>query len=234
MGAGGVIVPPRTYFDRIQPVLRKYDILFVADEVICGFGRTGNMFGSQTFDLRPDIVTVAKALSAGYLPISGTLVSARLYEILLAQSDKLGIFGHGYTYSSHPVPAAVALETLRIYEERDIVGAVRRVAPHLQTGIRQFVDHPLVGDARGIGLIGAIELVREKATKQGFDPKARVGAYLVSRAQEHGAILRAMPGDIVAFSPPLIISEREIDEILVCFGKALDDTWTMVKEKGLA
>jgi 4-aminobutyrate--pyruvate transaminase len=234
MGAGGVIVPPRTYFERIQPILRKYDILFVADEVICGFGRTGNMFGSQTFDLRPDIVTVAKALSAGYLPISGTLVSGRLYDILLAQSDRLGIFGHGYTYSSHPVPAAVALETLRIYEERDIVGAVRRVAPHLQAGIRQFADHPLVGDARGIGLIGAIELVRDKSTRQGFDPKARVAAYLVSRAQEHGAILRAMPGDIVAFSPPLIISAPEIDEILACFGKALQDTWTMVKEKGLA
>ena len=123
MGAGGVIVPPATYFDRIQPILRKYDILFVADEVICGFGRTGNMFGSQTFDLQPDIITVAKALSAGYLPISANLVSGKLYEVLLAQSDKLGIFGHGYTYSSHPVPAAVALETLKIYEERDIVGA---------------------------------------------------------------------------------------------------------------
>jgi len=113
MGAGGVLVPPATYFDRVQPILRKYDILFVADEVICGFGRTGQMFGTQTFDLKPDIITVAKALSAGYLPISANLVSNALYDVLLAQSDKLGIFGHGYTYSSHPVPAAVALETLR-------------------------------------------------------------------------------------------------------------------------
>src|SRR5207237_4940363 len=129
---------------------------------------------------------------------------------------------------------AVALETLRIYEERDIVGAVRRVGPHLQPGIRSFADHPLVGDARGIGLIGAIELVRDKATREGFPPKAAVGAYLVRRAQHYGAILRAMPGDIVAFSPPLIIREGEIDEILACFRKALDDTWTMVKEKGLA
>ena len=116
MGAGGVIVPPATYFDRIQPILKKYDILFVVDEVICGFGRTGNMFGSQTFNLQPDIITLAKALSAGYLPISANLVSNALYDILLAQSDKLGIFGHGYTYSSHPVPAAVALETLKIYD----------------------------------------------------------------------------------------------------------------------
>src|SRR6266403_679316 len=221
MGAGGVIVPPATYFDRIQPLLKKYEILFVVDEVICGFGRTGNMFGTQTFNLRPDIITVAKALSAGYLPISGTLVSNALYEILVTQSDKLGIFGHGYTYSSHPVPAAVALETLKIYEERDIVAAVRRVGPRLQEAIRSYSGHPLIGEARGIGLISAMELVRDKATKQSFDPKAGVAAYLVRRAQHHGVILRNMPGDIIAFCPPLIISEAEIDEMMGCFAKAL-------------
>jgi 4-aminobutyrate--pyruvate transaminase len=234
MGAGGVIVPPATYFDRVQPILKKYDILFVVDEVICGFGRTGHMFGSQTFNLQPDIITLAKALSAGYVPISANLVSGKLYEILLAQSDKLGIFGHGYTYSSHPVPAAVALETLKIYDEIDILAQVRRVGPRMQAGIRGYADHPLIGEARGIGLIGAVEIVRDKATKQSFDPKAGVAAFLVRRAQHHGAILRNMPGDIVAFSPPLIISEAEIDEMLACFGKALDDTWAMVKEKGLA
>jgi 4-aminobutyrate--pyruvate transaminase len=234
MGAGGVIVPPATYFDRVQPILRKYDILFVVDEVICGFGRTGHMFGSQTFNLQPDIMTLAKALSAGYVPISANLVSSKVYEILLAQSDKLGIFGHGYTYSSHPVPAAVALETLKIYDELDIVAQVRRVGPRMQAGIRSFADHPLIGEARGIGLIGAVEIVRDKTTKQSFEPKAGVAAYLVRRAQHHGAILRNMPGDIVAFSPPLVISEAEIDEMMGCFGKALDDTWTMVKEKGLA
>jgi 4-aminobutyrate--pyruvate transaminase len=234
MGAGGVIVPPATYFERVQPILRKYEILFVVDEVICGFGRTGSMFGSQTFDLKPDIMTLAKALSAGYVPISASLVSGALYDILLAQSDKLGIFGHGYTYSSHPVPAAVALETLKIYDERDIVGTVRRVGPRMQAGIRSYGDHPLVGEARGIGLIGAVEIVRDKTTRQSFDAKAGVAAYLVRRAQHHGAILRNMPGDIVAFSPPLIISESEVDEMMGCFGKALDDTWAMVKEKGLA
>ncbi len=234
MGAGGVIVPPATYFDRIQPILKKYDILFVVDEVICGFGRTGKMFGSQTFNLEPDMITVAKALSAGYLPISATLVSNAIYEILLAQSDKLGIFGHGYTYSSHPVPAAVALETLKIYEERDIVAAVGRVGPRLQAAIRNHAAHPLVGEARGIGLIGAVELVRDKATKESFAPKAGVAAYLVRRAQHHGAIFRNMPGDIVAFSPPLVISDAEIDDMMECFGKALDETWAMVKEKGLA
>lgn len=233
MGAGGVIVPPATYFDRVQPILRKYDILFVVDEVICGFGRTGNLFGSQTFDLRPDIITLAKALSAGYLPISATLVSASLYEILLAQSDKLGVFGHGYTYSSHPVPAAVALETLKIYEERDIVGEVRRIGPRMQAGLRSHADHPLVGDARGMGLIGAVEIVRDKATKQSFDPKAGVTAFLVRRAQHHGVILRNMPGDIVAFCPPLIVSEGEIDEMFAGFAKALDDTLGMVRQNGL-
>jgi len=201
--------------------------------VICGFGRTGNMFGTQTFDLKPDIVTVAKALSAGYLPISANLVSNAVYDVLLTQSDKLGIFGHGYTYSSHPVPAAVALETLKIYEERDILTHVRRVAPRMQAGVRSRADHPLIGDARGIGLIGAVELVRDKATKQSFDPKIGVGAYLVRRAQHHGVILRNMPGDIVAFCPPLIVSEREIDEMFAGFGKALDDTAAMIRDKGL-
>jgi 4-aminobutyrate--pyruvate transaminase len=233
MGAGGVIVPPSTYFDRIQPILKKYDILFVADEVICGFGRTGNMFGSQTFGLRPDILTVAKALSAGYLPISAILVSNALYDILVGQSDKLGIFGHGYTYSSHPVPAAVALETLKIYEERDIVAQVRRVGPRLQAAIRSYADHPLVGEARGIGLIGAVELVRDKATKQSFDPKSGVSAYLVRAAQHHGLIVRNLPGDVIAFSPPLVITETEIDAMMACFGKALDDTWAMVRKEGL-
>ena len=234
MGAGGVIVPPATYFDKIQPVLSKYDVLFVVDEVICGFGRTGSMFGSQTFNLKPDILTCAKALTAGYLPMSATLVSRPIYEALLTQSDKLGIFGHGYTYSAHPVPAAVALETLKIYEERDIVGHVRRVGPRLQAGLARLSEHPLVGEARGIGLIGALELVRDKAARASFEPKAGVGAYLVKRAQHHGAILRNMAADVIAFSPPLIITEEEIDALLDRSRLALDDTLAMVRERGLA
>jgi len=233
MGAGGVIVPPATYFEHIQPVLRKHDVLLVVDEVICGFGRTGNMFGSQTFALEPDILTCAKALTAGYVPMSATLVSPHIYEALLAQSDKLGIFGHGYTYSAHPLPAAVALETIRIYEERDIVGHVRKVGPRLQAALRALTEHPLVGEARGVGLIGALELVRDKAARRGFDPKAGVGAYVVKRAQEHGAILRNMAGDVIAFSPPLIISESEIDALVDRIARALDDTLAMVRERGL-
>jgi len=153
--------------------------------------------------------------------------------VLLAQSDKLGVFGHGYTYSAHPVPAAVALETLKIYAERDIVAQVRKVGPRMLDGVHAFAGHPLIGEARGIGLIAAVELVRDKSTKQSFEPKAGVAAYLVRRAQHHGVILRNMPGDNVAFCPPLIISEVEIDEMLAGFAKALDDTWTMVKDKGL-
>jgi 4-aminobutyrate--pyruvate transaminase len=232
MGAGGVIVPPATYFEKIQPVLRKHDVLFIVDEVICGFGRTGNLLGSETYGLKPDILTCAKALTAGYLPMSATLVSKHIYDVLVAQSDKLGVFGHGYTYSAHPVPAAVALEALRIYQERDIVGHVRRVGPRLQDGLRQLSAHPLVGEARGIGLIGALELVRDKATRVNFDPKAGVGAYVVKRAQHHGAILRNMAGDVIAFSPPLIISESEIDALLERTKWALDDTLAMVRERG--
>jgi 4-aminobutyrate--pyruvate transaminase len=234
MGAGGVIVPPATYFDKIQPVLKKHDVLLVVDEVICGFGRTGQMFGSQTFDLTPDIMTCAKALTAGYLPMSATLVSGPIYDVLLGQSEKLGVFGHGYTYSAHPVPAAVALETLRIYDERDIVGHVRRVGPRLQAGLSRLAAHPLVGEARGIGMIGALELVRDKATRANFDPKAGAGAYLVKRAQHHGAILRNMPGDVIAFSPPLVITEPEVDALLACAARALDDTLAMLRGRGQA
>jgi len=232
MGAGGVIIPPATYFEKIQPVLRKHDVLFVVDEVICGFGRTGNLFGTQTYGLKPDILTCAKALTAGYLPMSATLVSKQIYDALVAQSDKLGVFGHGYTYSAHPVPAAVALETLKIYEERDIVGHVRRVGPHLQEGLRRLSAHPLVGEARGVGLIGALELVRDKSTRVNFDPKTGVGAYVVKRAQHHGTILRNRAGDVIAFSPPLIITEAEIDALLERTARALDDTLAMVRERG--
>jgi 4-aminobutyrate---pyruvate transaminase len=234
MGAGGVIVPPASYFQRIQPVLRKHDVLFVVDEVICGFGRTGNMFGSETFDLQPDILTCAKALTAGYLPMSATLVSQAIYDVLLAQSDKLGFFGHGYTYSSHPVPAAVALETLKLYGELDIVSHVRRVGPRLQSGLTRLAEHPLVGEARGIGLIGALELVRDKSTRANFDSNAGIGAFLVKRAQHHGAILRNMAGDVIAFSPPLIITEAEIDALIERTTLALDDTLEMVRQRGPA
>ncbi len=233
MGAGGVILPPKTYFAKIQAVLKKYDVLMIADEVICGFGRTGKMFGSETFGIKPDIMTMAKALSSAYLPISATIISEALYQAFLSQSDKIGTFAHGYTYSGHPVCAAVALETLKIYEERNILEHVRKVAPRFQDGLRRFESHPLVGEVRGIGLIAGIELVQDKASKQSFDPKAGIGAHLAQRAQEHGLIIRAM-GDNIGVCPPLIISDSEIDELLARFDRALDDTLAFVKESKAA
>ena len=233
MGAGGVIPPPATYFDKIQTVLRKYDVLLIADEVICGFGRTGKMFGTETYSLKPDIMTMAKALSSAYLPISATVISEEIYQAFVAQSEKIGVFAHGFTYSAHPVCCAVALETLKIYQERDILGQVRAVAPVFQEGLRRFAGRPLVGEVRGVGLLAGVELVRDKASKAPFDPKLGAGPMLAACAQEHGLILRAM-GDTVALCPPLIITADEVGELLRRFGKALDDTETGLAKAGLA
>jgi 4-aminobutyrate--pyruvate transaminase len=228
-GAGGVIVPPSTYFEKIQPILKKYEILFIADEVITGFGRTGNLFGSQTYNLEPDMLTTAKMLTSAYVPFSALYVSGKIYQACADASASVGVFGHGYTYSGHPLGCAIALETLKIYEERDIVNHVRAVAPALQTGLRRFASHPLIGDVRGVGLIGAVELAEDKHARKPFDPKRGVGAYLVRRAQEHGLILRVMGGDIISFSPPLIITESQIHEMMARFGRALDDTAAWMK-----
>jgi 4-aminobutyrate---pyruvate transaminase len=232
MGAGGVLVPPAGYFPAIQPILKKYDILLVADEVICGFGRTGNMWGTQTFGMQPDILTCAKALSSAYLPISAVMISEDVYQGMCASNDKVGVFAHGYTYSAHPVPAAVAVKTLELMESRKVVDHVREVAPHFQKQLHAFADHPLVGEARGVGLIGATELVADKATKRAFDPKLAVGTYLVNKAQEHGLVLRAM-GDSVGFCPPLIITRKEIDALFDRYAKALDETEAWVKSENL-
>lgn len=231
MGAGGVLVPPATYFEKIQKVLKKYDVLLLADEVICGFGRTGNMFGSETFNIQPDMVTVAKALSSAYLPISALMVTEEIAAAISKNSGKVGTFGHGYTYSGHPAAVAVAMETLDIYEERDILSHVRKVGPHMQKRLREFAEHPLVGEVRGVGLIGAVESVANKETRENFDPSMAVGPKLMLAAQNHGAILRAAPGDTIAFSPPLIITEEEIDELMARFGRALDDVWVDINKE---
>ena len=223
MGAGGVLIPPRTYFEKIQRVLKKHEVLLIADEVICGFARTGNMFGSQTYGLKPDILTLAKAVTSAYLPLSATVVSEEIYEAMLTQSDKLGVFAHGYTYSGHPVACAVALETLAIYEERDIIRHVRQVAPRFQAGLQRFAAHPLVGEARGVGLLGALELVQDKVTKASFDPKLGVGAMIEGLCREHGLIVRPLGGDSIAFCPPLIVTEAEIDEVWKRFGAAFEE-----------
>lgn len=223
MASGGCIVPPASYYEKIQAVLRRYDILLVADEVICGFGRLGTMFGSESFGMRPDMITMAKQLSAAYQPISALMISEKIHDAVVAESAKIGTFGHGFTYSGHPVAAAVALETLKIYEERDIVGHVRRVMPRFQGRLRALGEHPLVGEARGRGLIGTLELVRDKATGEPFDPAEGVAIHAGKRAQAHGVITRAL-GDTVNLCPPLIITEAQIDDLFDRIGHALDDT----------
>jgi len=224
MGAGGVMLPPATYFGKIQVVLDKYDVLMVADEVICGFGRTGNMWGSQTYDIRPDMVTCAKQLSSGYLPISALMISDKVYEVLKAQSRKHGALGMGYTYGGHPVSCAVALETLKIYEERDTVGHVRSVAPRFQKRLAQLGNSTLVGEARGVGLIGALELVMNKNSAEQYPAEVKAGATLAARAQARGLIVRALPGDVIGICPPLIITEAQIDELFDSLSEAVSET----------
>ena len=233
MGAGGVIVPPETYFDKIQPVLKKHDVLFIVDEVICGFGRTGRMFGCETYGLKPDMITVAKALSSAYLPISALMISEPIYRAIAENSAKIGTFGHGFTYSAHPVCAAVALEALAIYDERDIVGHVRRVMGRLQDGLRRHAGEPLVGEVRGVGLIAAVELAPDASGRTAFDPPGKVGAALARFAQAEGLIVRNMQ-DTIAFSPPLIITEAEIDEVLRRFARALAEAQDWARREGLS
>lgn len=220
MGAGGVLVPPATYFEKVQAVLRKYEVLLIADEVICGFCRTGEMFGSTTFGLRPDILTAAKALSSGYAPISAVMVSEQVHAAVATNSGKIGTFGHGFTYSGHPVSCAIALETLRIYEDEQVLAHVKALAPQFQAGLRAHAAHAHVGEVRGVGLIGAIELAADPAQRTPFDPARKAGARLAELALAEGLIVRAM-GDAVAFCPPLIASAAEIDEMFARFDRAL-------------
>lgn len=228
MGAGGAVIPPAGYFEKIQAVLQKYDILFVADEVICGFGRTGNMWGSQTFSLKPDMVSCAKALSAGLQPISALMLNERVFQGLMTQSDKVGHLAHGYTYAGHPVTTAVALETLKIYDEMDVVGHVRNVEPTFVAEMTALEDHPLIGEFRGVGLIGALEVVKDKTAREPYPSETNVMGLLGANARKHGLILRLI-GNRIAFSPPQIISSAEISEMAKRLKLALDDTYTQVR-----
>ncbi|MBE9605942.1 aspartate aminotransferase family protein [Acetobacteraceae bacterium H6797] len=233
MGAGGVIVPPTGYFPKIQAVLRKYDVLMVVDEVICGFGRTGSYWGSQTLGIEPDILTCAKALSSAYLPISAVMINEKVYQGLAEGSHTIGTWGHGFTYSGHPAAAAVALETLKIYDEMDIGSLSARLGAVMQRELRaRYTDHPLVGEVRGTGLIGAFELVQDKAAKKNFDPALKVAPRLMKHAQERGVFIRIAPNDSIAFSPPLIISEGEIKEMFNRVDQALEVLTQELRREG--
>ena len=221
MGAGGVLVPPATYWDRIQAVCRKHDVLLIADEVITGFGRLGTLFGSQKFGIQPDIMVLSKQITSSYLPLAAVLMNGRVREVITEYTGELGVFGHGYTTSGHPASTAVALENIRIIEERGLVGNAARMGDVLQSSLREFGSHPLVGEVRGIGLIGAVELVADKASKRAFDPLGLAGGKVVENAQARGLILRGIQ-DSIAFCPPLIIDENQIRDMVSRFADALD------------
>ena len=232
MGAGGVIVPPKGYYEKIQAVCKKYDMLFVADEVICGFGRTGNVWGSQTMGIKPDILTCAKALSASFLPISAVMIVDKVYQALMMESDKIGTWGHGFTYSGHPVAAAVALEAQKIYDETDLFGHAKRLSPVFHKHIQSFADHPLVGEAMSVGMMGAIEMVADKKTKASFD-MATVGAgnRVATHAQARGLFIRNM-GDRIAVCPPLIINETELADLFGRLRQSIDATLADLRSEG--
>jgi adenosylmethionine-8-amino-7-oxononanoate aminotransferase len=223
-GASGVIVPPQGYYQKVQAVLDRYGIMFWADEVITGFGRTGNDFGCTTMGIEaPDMMSFAKQLSSAYMPISAAAIRRDVYEAMIEQSANAGAFGHGYTYSGHPVACAVANKALEIYQRDQIFEKATVTGDYLQQRIREFADHPLVGEVRGCGLIGAIELVANKQTGKPFANGA-VGAYAQKAAQDQGLLIRAVAGSSLGICPPLIITTQQIDEMIEKLSVALDNS----------
>lgn len=227
MGGGGGIIPPKTYFEKIQAVLRKYEVLFIADEVVCGFGRTGNWWGSQTFDLNPDMISCAKALSAAFQPISALMVNEKIFDAMLTQSDKLGSFAHGSTYSGHPVASAVAREVVSIYHEQNMIEHAASVGEYLFSRLKEAYDHPMVGDVNGVGLLTGIELVADKTKRSLYPTTLGVGKRMDNNGKKNGLILRVI-GDRIVFAPPLVVTISEIDETVERFQKTLDDTYNEI------
>src|ERR1700726_2695738 len=234
MGAGGVIVPPKTYFEKIVPVCAKHDVFMISDEVICGFGRLGTRFGCEKLGFKPHSISIAKALSSAYLPIGGVMIPEVMYQALLAESKKIGVFGHGFTYGGHPVSAAVALKTLEIYARDRIFETAAARAPQFQARLTALNQHPLVGEARGLGLIGGVELVADKRDKRAFAPQHGVGAKAVQFAEAEGLIVRAVLGDVITLCPPLVISAAEVDDLFDLLTRALDKTLDWVNGARLA
>jgi 4-aminobutyrate--pyruvate transaminase len=231
-GAGGVITPPKGYYEKIQPILKKYDVLFIADEVITGFGRLGTMFGSSAMNMQPHTMSLAKAITSAYFPLSAVLIPDFMYEAMIDESKKIGVFGHGFTYSGHPVGTAIGVKTMEIYQRDNIVGHVQKLIPHFWKHLDVLREHPLVGEVRGKGLVAGLEIVADKASKKSFEAKQAIGAKLNMMAQEEGLIVRNM-GDTVAVCPPLVISEAEIDELFTKLGKAFDRAEAYVRAEGL-
>lgn len=223
MGAGGLIPPPEGYFDEIGPILKKHDILLVADEVVSGFGRLGTYWGSQTYGYEPDLITSAKGVTSGYFPMSVVFISPKVWDVLEREAAQVGVFGHGYTYSAHPVGAAAALAALKLIDELKVVDNVADVGPYLMQGLRDRLgQHPHVGDIRGKGLMLGIELVKDRETKEAFPMANRTGRQVLKASAERGLITRAL-GDTLVFAPPLVINRTEADELVDKFALAVDD-----------
>jgi L-2,4-diaminobutyrate transaminase len=234
LGTGGIIPPPDGYWEAIQEVLARHEVLLIADEVVTGFGRLGSMFGSDHYGIRPDLITVAKGLTSAYAPLSAAIVSEKVYDVIERGSDVLGAFSHGYTYSGHPLGAAAAMANLDIVLGEDLPGNARRTGAYLQKRLREtFGEHPLVGEVRGEGLLGALELVADKEQRRRFDPGLKVGARVAAATLGNGVIARAMPhGDILGFSPPLVITEAEVDLVVDAARRAVDRvTDELVRER---
>ena len=233
MAAGGVMPPPGGYWKGIEALCRKHDILLIADEVINGFGRLGSSFGAVHYGFTPDIMVLSKQLTSSYMPLAAVVFSEKVYDAIADNTGRIGTFGHGFTASGHPVATAVGLENLKIIEERDLMGNATRMGARLQEGLRQYVDHPLVGEVRGTGLIAGLELVADKASKRAFDPVGKVGLAAFEIGHEEGMIIRNV-GDTLALCPSLIVTEGDIDEIVARMGRILDRTQDHVSREGLA
>lgn len=232
MGAGGVVVPPAAYFERVQEVLTNNGIMFWADEVICGFGRTGRVFGSDTFGLKPDLMSFAKQLSSAYVPISASVIPGSMYDAMVEASTDVGIFGHGFTYTGHPVASTAALKALEIYEREKLYEQAAKNGVIMQARLAEFASHPLVGEVRGKGLIGAAELVANKDSGTAFTD-GRVGGFAKQACQDEGLLIRAVAGSSIAFCPPLIISEPQIHEMFDKFDVALNRTLEFANKEKL-
>lgn len=231
MGAGGVIPPPSGYWEKVQAVCRKYDVLVIADEVICGLGRLGRTFGSDYYGIDPDVMVVSKQLTSSYQPLAAVLIGDDLYQPIADETARRGTFGHGFTTTGHPVATAVALENLKIIEEENLIENAANMGEILQSKLRALGGHPLVGEVRGAGLIAGVELVADKDTKRPFDPAGTAGGYLFQCAHRHGLIIRNI-GDTIAFCPPLIIGEEDIGRTVDRFEASLEETRGWLSDQG--
>jgi L-2,4-diaminobutyrate transaminase len=235
LGTGGMIPPPRGYWKAVQDVLRRYDVLLIADEVVCGFGRLGEPFGSHLYGMEPDLITVAKGLTSAYMPLSGAMISQRVYDVIEVGADKVGAFSHGYTYSGHPIAVAAANAVLDIVEREDLAGNAKMVGAHLQQKLQiAFAGNPIVGEVRGVGMLAAVEFVADQESKKRLAPELKVGARVVKAARDRGLIIRAMPqGEIIGFAPPLVATMAEVDEIVAIASAAVHEVMDQLTREGV-